>query len=298
MTDAIKQINKIDTWILASRPKTLLAAIVPVLIGTSVVSYETRVNFLASIISVICAILIQVGTNFVNDLYDYLSGADGETRKGPTRALASGLISVNEMKFAISIVFIVTFLLGLYLVYISTWITLLIGLLSIFAGIAYTAGPYPLAYNGLGDLFVFLFFGIVGTVGTYYVQVVNISPLVFWASIPVGALITNILVINNYRDIEEDREVGKNTLAVKMGKKFTRYQYLAFMILSYAILFVVYFTFNQRLFVFLPFLTLPIAIKLIKMVFTYKGEELNKTLELTAKLSGFYGLLFAVGILL
>jgi 1,4-dihydroxy-2-naphthoate octaprenyltransferase len=298
MTDAIKQINKIDTWILASRPKTLLAAIVPVLIGTSVVSYETRVNFLASIISVICAILIQVGTNFVNDLYDYLSGADGETRKGPTRALASGLISVNEMKFAISIVFIVTFLLGLYLVYISTWITLLIGLLSIFAGIAYTAGPYPLAYNGLGDLFVFLFFGIVGTVGTYYVQVVNISSLVFWASIPVGALITNILVVNNYRDIEEDREVGKNTLAVKMGKKFTRYQYLAFMILSYAILFVVYFTFNQRLFVFLPFLTLPIAIKLIKMVFTYKGEELNKTLELTAKLSGFYGLLFAVGILL
>lgn len=298
MTDAIKSISKIDTWILASRPKTLLAAVVPVLIGTSIVSFETKVNFLAGLIALICAILIQVGTNFVNDLYDFLSGADTETRKGPTRALASGMISVTEMKIAVFIVFLVTFLLGLYLVYISTWITLLIGILSIFAGIAYTAGPYPLAYNGLGDVFVFLFFGIVGTVGTYYVQVVDISTLVFWASIPVGALITNILVVNNYRDIDEDRVVGKNTLAVKMGRKFTRYQYLIFMILSYLILFVVYFTYNQSLFVFLPFLTLPIAIRLIRMIFKYRGEELNSTLELTAKLSAFYGFLFAVGILL
>jgi len=298
MTDAIKEINKFDTWILASRPKTLLAAIVPVLIGTSIVSFETKVNILAAAVALICSILIQVGTNFVNDLYDYLSGADSESRKGPTRALAAGLISVGEMKFAIVFVFVITFFLGLYLVYISTWVTLLIGLLSIFAGIAYTAGPYPLAYNGLGDVFVFLFFGIVGTVGTYYVQVVDISPLVLWSSIPVGALITNILVVNNYRDIDEDREVGKNTLAVKMGRRFSRYQYLIFMILSYLILFVVYFTFNHSYFVFLPLLTLPIAIRLIRMIFLYDGEELNKTLELTAKLSAFYGLLFAVGILI
>lgn len=298
MTDAIKEISKFDTWILASRPKTLLAAVVPVLIGTSIVSFETKVNFSAAIIALICAILIQIGTNFVNDLYDYLSGADTESRKGPTRALASGLITVNEMKLAIILVFTITFILGLYLVYISTWITLLIGIMSIFAGIAYTAGPFPLAYNGLGDVFVFLFFGVVGTVGTYYVQVVDISPLVLWASIPVGALITNILVVNNYRDIDEDREVGKNTLAVKMGRKFTRYQYLIFMILSYLILFVVYFTFNQSLFVFLPLITLPLAIKLIKMIFSFKGEELNRTLELTAKLSALYGILFAVGILI
>lgn len=298
MTDAIKALSKFDTWILASRPKTLPAAVVPVFIGTSIVSFETKVNIIAALVALICSVLIQIGTNFVNDLYDFLSGADNESRKGPVRALASGLITVNEMKFAITLVFFTTFFLGLYLVYISTWITLLIGLLSIFAGIAYTAGPYPLAYNGLGDVFVFLFFGIVGTVGTYYVQVVDISPLVLWASIPVGALITNILVVNNYRDIDEDKEVGKNTLAVKMGRKFTRYQYLLFMILSYAILFVVYFTFNQSIFVFLPMLTLPLAIRLIVMIFSYSGEELNKTLELTAKLSAFYGFLFAVGILL
>lgn len=298
MTETAKNISKLDTWILASRPKTLLAAVVPVVTGTSIVSFETKVNILASAVALICAILIQIGTNFVNDLYDFLSGADNEKRKGPTRALASGMLNVSEMKAAIIIVFGATFLLGLYLVSISTWITLLIGILSIFAGIAYTAGPYPLAYNGLGDVFVFLFFGIVGTVGTYYVQVVDVSALVLWSSIPVGALITNILVVNNYRDIEEDREVGKNTLAVKMGKKFTRYQYLIFMILSYLILFVVYFTYNQSLFVFLPMLTLPLAIKLINMIFSYTGEKLNKTLELTAKLSAFYGFLFAVGIVL
>jgi 1,4-dihydroxy-2-naphthoate octaprenyltransferase len=175
---------------------------------------------------------------------------------------------------------------------------LLIGLLSIFAGIAYTAGPYPLAYNGLGDIFVFLFFGFVGTVGTYYVQAVDIVPLVIWASVPVGALITNILVVNNYRDVDEDMHAGKNTLAVKFGKRFTRFQYLIFMIISYLILVVVYFTLKQSIFIFLPLLTLPLAIRLINMIFTYEGEKLNKTLELTAKLSALYGLLFAFGILL
>ncbi|PID61387.1 MAG: 1,4-dihydroxy-2-naphthoate polyprenyltransferase [Ignavibacteriae bacterium] len=297
MTDSVKALSKFDTWILASRPKTLPAAFVPVFVGTSIVSFETKVNIPAAMVALICALLIQIGTNFVNDLYDYLSGADTKKRKGPLRVLVSGLITVNEMKTAIVLVFSVTFFLGLYLVYISSWITLLIGLLSIFAGIAYTAGPYPLAYNGLGDVFVFLFFGIVGTVGTYYVQVVEFSMLAFWASIPVGALITNILVVNNYRDIEEDREAGKNTLAVKMGRKFTRYQYLTFMIISYLILFVVYVTYHDSLFVFLPLFSLPLAIKLIRMIFKYDGEKLNKTLELTAKLSALYGILFAVGLL-
>jgi len=298
MTDVAKNITKTDAWILASRPKTLLAALVPVILGTSIAIYTGKENFLAAFVALICSVLIQIGTNFVNDLYDFLSGADREDRKGPVRVLASGLITPTEMKTAIILVFGLTFLLGLYLVYISSYITLLIGLLSIFAGIAYTAGPYPLAYNGLGDVFVFLFFGVVGTVGTYYVQAVEVTPLVFWASIPVGALITNILVVNNYRDIDEDRAVGKNTLSVKMGRRFTRYQYLAFMVLSYLILFVVYFTFKKSIYIFLPFLTIPMAVKLINMIFTFTGKELNKTLELTAKLSAIYGLLFAIGILL
>jgi len=293
-----KEIGKFESWILASRPKTLLAAFVPVIIGSAVAAHHNSFKPLAATIALICSILIQVGTNFANDLYDFLSGKDTHERVGPTRALASGLISVNEMKAGVFITFAITFLLGLYLVYLGGWLILLIGIFSIIAGIAYTAGPYPLAYNGLGDIFVFIFFGLIGTVGTYFVQTGETHILAFWASVPVGALITNILVVNNYRDIEEDKSNGKNTLAVKLGEKFARLQYVVFMFLSYAILFVVYFTYKESLFVFLPLLSLPIAIKLIKMIYSLKGTELNNTLALTAKLSLIYGLLFAAGILL
>lgn len=294
----IKEIGKFESWVLASRPKTLLAAFVPVIIGSSIAAHHNSFKPLAAIVALICSILIQIGTNFVNDLYDFLKGKDTHQRLGPTRALASGLISVNEMKTGVIITFALTFLLGLYLVYLGGWLILLIGIFSIIAGIAYTAGPYPLAYNGLGDIFVFVFFGLIGTVGTYYVQTGSVQMIAVWASIPVGALITNILVINNYRDIEEDKSNGKNTLAVKMGPTFARLQYVVFMILSYLILFVVYFTYKQSYLVFLPFLSLPIALKLIKMIYSIKGKSLNNTLALTAKLSFIYGILFAAGILL
>ncbi len=290
--------SKLDYWIMASRPKTLLAAFVPVIVGSSIAQHDGKFQPVAALVALICAILIQTGTNFVNDLYDHLAGTDTEERVGPRRVLASGLISPGEMKKAIVVTFGITFVLGLYLVYISGYITLIIGIASIIAGIAYTAGPYPLAYNGLGDVFVFVFFGLVGTIGTYYVQALDVTPFVVWASIPVGALITNVLVVNNYRDIEQDGKAGKNTLAVKYGKNFTRLQYVIFMIISYLILFVVYFTYKKSLFVFLPVVTLPLAFKLIKMIYTFKNQELNKTLELTAKLSAIYGLLFAAGILI
>ncbi len=293
-----KDITKVESWILASRPKTLPAAIAPVLVGTAVAIKDGKFNLIAFLIALVCSVLIQVGTNFVNDLYDFLAGSDREDRLGPGRALAAGLISVKEMKWAIFFTFITTFLLGMYLVFTGGIIVLLIGILSIFAGIAYTAGPYPLAYNGLGDIFVFLFFGFVGTVGTYFVQAYHVNAFIFLASIPVGALITNILVVNNYRDIDSDKISGKNTLAVKFGRKFTRIQYLLFMILSYAILPVVYFRFNLSLFIFIPLLSLPLSFKLIRMIFTFTGAELNNTLALTAKLSAIYGLLFALGILL
>jgi len=298
ITSSVKDISKFESWILASRPKTLLAAVVPVVIGTSIAVREDQYNLLAAFVALLCSILIQVGTNFVNDLYDHLAGTDTEKRVGPLRALATGLISVTEMRTGIFLTFGTAFVLGMYLVYMTGWVTLLIGILSIFAGYAYTAGPYPLAYNGLGDIFVFTFFGFVGTVGTYYVQAGDISALAFWASVPVGALITNILVVNNYRDVEQDEIAGKRTLAVKFGKGFTRIQFLLFTIVSYIVPFIVYFTFHHRLIVFLPLLSIPLAIKLIKMLYTLEGHELNKTLELTAKLSLIYGILFSVGILL
>ena len=290
--------SKINNWILASRPRTLPAAVVPVMVGSALAIYQGIFFPVYSIIALLCSVLIQIGTNFTNDLYDHLKGSDTKERKGPLRVLASGLISVKEMKWGIFLVFFTAFLLGLYLVYSVGLVILWIGIFSIIAGLAYTAGPFPLAYNGLGDLFVFIFFGIVGTVGTYYLHAQQFSSLAFLISIPVGALITNILIVNNYRDIEEDKIAGKNTLAVLLGKEFSRYEYIFFILVSFFIPFLLHFKYDFNIWIFLPYITLPVAITLVKMIFIFTGPQLNKTLELSAKFSALYGLLLSIGIIL
>lgn len=290
--------NKIHLWILASRPKTLPAAFVPVLVGSSIAYNQGKFYPLYSLIALICSLLIQIGTNFTNDLYDHLKGADTEKRKGPLRVLSAGLISPNEMKLAIVLVFGLTFLLGLYLVYVTDWKIFVIGVFSIIAGLAYTAGPYPLAYHGLGDLFVFLFFGIIGTMGTYYLHHQEFTFVSFLVSLPVGALITNILIVNNYRDVEEDKQAGKNTLAVILGRKFSRYEYIFFLLLAFFIPFILYFKFNFNATIFLPYVTLPLAIILVKMIFNFQEQQLNKTLDVSAKYSALYGILFSVGMII
>jgi len=290
--------SKFNSWLLASRPKTLLAAVVPVMVGSALAISMKKFFLPYSIVALLCSVLIQVGTNFTNDLYDYLKGSDTVKRKGPRRVLASGLISVNEMRTAIILVFGLTFFLGLYLVFSVGILILWVGIFSIFAGIIYTAGPFPLAYNGLGDVFVFIFFGIVGTMGTFYLHTQEISVLSFLVSIPVGALITNILVVNNFRDIEEDREANKKTLAVILGREFSRWQFIIFIIISYLTSFSLYFQFEFSLWIFLPLVTIPVSFILIKMLYTLKGEELNKTLELSAKFAGVYGLFLSIGLIL
>ncbi len=290
--------RKFKSWIIAGRPKTLLAAIVPVVVGSALAINKGKFVLLFSVIALLCSLLIQVGTNFTNDLYDFLKGADSEDRKGPLRVLAAGLISVKEMKIGVVFIFSAAFILGLILVYEAGPVILVIGILSIIAGITYTAGPFPLAYNGLGDIFVFMFFGIAGTTGTYYIQVKEFSMVSFLTSIPVGALITDILVVNNYRDIEEDKAAGKRTLAVIFGKDFTRFQFIFLILTSFAIPAVLYFFFDFKYWILLPYLTFPIAYKLIIMLYTIEGFQLNKTLELTAKLSALYGFLFAAGLIL
>ena len=292
------KVNKLNSWILASRPKTLPASFVPVMVGSALAISQGKFFLLYSIAALICSVLIQIGTNFTNDLYDYLKGADNEKRKGPMRVLVSGLISVKEMKIGISLVFGLAFLLGLYLVYSSGILILFVGIISIIAGIAYTAGPFPLAYNGLGDLFVFIFFGVVGTMGTFYLHTQEISLLAFIISVPVGAVTTNILVVNNYRDINEDKEAGKITLAVIIGKYFTRVEFILLLVLCYTVSIILHFNFDYSYWVFLPYLTIPIAIVLTRMLMFYKDEELNKTLELSAKFSGIYGLLLSIGLIL
>ena len=290
--------SKLQSWILASRPRTLPAAVVPVMVGSSLAIYQGIFFPVYSIIALLCSVLIQIGTNFTNDLYDHLKGSDTKERKGPLRVLASGLISVKEMKWGIFLIFFIAFLLGLYLVFSVGLVILWIGILSIVAGLAYTAGPFPLAYNGLGDLFVFIFFGVVGTVGTYYLHIQQFTLLAFLVSLPVGGLITNILIVNNYRDIEEDKTAGKKTLAVLLGREFSRYEYIFFILISFFIPFLLHFKYDFSFWIFLPYLTAPIAITLVKMIFAFTGMQLNKTLELSAKFSALYGLLLSVGIIL
>jgi len=298
MKNSNKNIDKLKNWVLASRPKTLPAAVAPVLIGTSVAYSDNKINFIAALIALICSLLIQIATNFVNDLYDHLKGSDSEKRVGPDRALATGIISVNEMKLAIYFTFGVTFFLGLYLVYLAGWPILIVGILSIASGYAYTAGPYPLAYNGLGDIFVFIFFGVVAVVGTYYVQALQLTEMIFIASIPAGTLITNILIVNNYRDIDEDRKNNKNTLAVLFGRQFSQSQYLLQLLAAYAVPIYIFIRYETSWTILLPLITLPLGIKLFKMLIDLQGEDLNKTLELTAKLSVIFSILFSIGFLL
>ena len=288
--------SKMKSWILASRPKTLFAAISPVLVGSALAFAYDKFSFLPALTALLCSVLIQIATNFVNDLYDFLKGADNEKRLGPTRALAAGLISAKQMKNAIILTFSLAFFLGLYLVYIAGWPILVVGIISIIAGYAYTAGPYPLAYNGLGDIFVFIFFGIIATTGTFFVQTLFINEIIFLASVPCGALITNILVVNNYRDSDTDKLTNKKTLAVIFGKSFTRIQYVVSVLVSFFIPFLFFTKYNFGFFILLPFLTFPLAIKLVKMMFYLNGTALNKTLELSAKFSFIFSLLFAIGI--
>jgi len=290
--------SKFQSWLLASRPKTLLASVVPVMVGTALAISAGKFNPLVTLVALICSLLIQIGTNFTNDLYDFHKGADTAERKGPVRVLSAGLISVNEMKTAIELTFLSAFILGLYLVYIGGLIILVIGVISILAGIAYTAGPYPLAYKGLGDIFVFMFFGLIGTMGTFYLHTNEISIPAFLSSIPVGSLITNILVVNNFRDIEEDRAAGKNTLAVKLGKTFTQYQFIFLIVVSFIVPLLLFLFFGFKYWIFLPYLTLPVVYKTITMLFTLNGTQLNETLELTARLSAMYGILFSAGLML
>lgn len=290
--------NNLNVWILAARPKTLLAAFVPVIVGTSLAVAENKFDLFAAIVALICSILIQIATNFTNDLYDHLKGADTKERVGPQRALNEGWVSVSQMKLAIYCTFGLAFLLGLYLVYIGGPLILAIGILSIVAGFMYTGGPYPFAYNGLGDLFVFLFYGFVGTVGTYFINTHTITSQALISSIPVGALVTNILVVNNYRDVDQDKKAGKKTLAVILGKNFALAEYFVLLISSFSVPLIMYLYYDLTYWVFLPYLTLPFAYKAILMLLNLKGSELNSVLELSAKLSALFGFLFSLGLCL
>lgn len=286
-------------WVEAARPKTLAAAFVPVLVGATIAFQDNLINWAATSVALLCAFLIQIGTNFANDYFDFIKGADTDERIGFERATSKGLISPKSMLNATILSMFLAFILGLYLVWIGGAVVLVIGLLSLLFGVLYTGGPFPLGYNGLGDLFVFIFFGIVAVMTTYYVNALDWSIDSFWASLAVGALCTNILVVNNLRDVEQDKKAGKKTLGVLFGDTMLKIEYSLMLILAFAIPPHFYFQLDYNAWIFLPFLILPIALLHAKTIWTEtEKRNLNPQLEKTAKFMTLFGLLFSIGIIL
>jgi 1,4-dihydroxy-2-naphthoate octaprenyltransferase len=248
--------------------------------------------------ALLAALLIQIGTNLANDLFDYQKGVDTTERLGPLRVTQAGLLQPGQVMWGMIATFALSAIIGLYLIAVGGWPILAIGILSIASGIAYTGGPYPLGYNGLGDLFVFVFFGPVAVCGTYYVQADTVSSVAIWASVPVGLLTTAILVVNNLRDINTDRIAGKRTLAVRFGVAGTQIEYILLLGVSYLIPCLIWLTGETSMWILLSWLSLPLAIKQTRSILTEKGSLLNKTLAGTAQLELVYGILFVIGVII
>ncbi len=285
-------ISRPQAWVLAARLKTLPAAIGPVLVGAALAASVGRFNLGPALAALLGALLLQIGSNLANDYFDAMKGADNATRLGPTRVTAAGIISPSTMRVGMAITFGMAALVGLYLINVGGWPILVVGAAAILAALAYTGGPKPFGYMGLGDLFVFLFFGPVAVCGTYYLQTFNISRDAIFASLPMGALITAILVVNNLRDIDSDHAAGKHTLAVRVGRAGTRTEYIALMALAYAVPLILAIGSGSP-WLLAPFLTLPIALRLIATIRqATDGPTLNAALARTAQLS----LLFAISL--
>jgi 1,4-dihydroxy-2-naphthoate octaprenyltransferase len=283
-------------WISAARPKTLWAAVGPVAVGTAMAAGEGAADLRWAAVALLGAILLQIGTNFCNDLADHLKGADHAGRVGPARAVAMGWISPERMLVATVLTFSLAGLLCLAMVFHAGWPMLLLGAVSIAAGVAYTAGPYPLAYKGLGDLFVLVFFGPVAAAGTHYVQALTFSPLAALAGLGPGLLAVAILVVNNLRDIESDAIAGKRTLAVRFGARAARIEYTACILGAAALPFLlVHLDGPHRGNALVASMVAFAAWPVLRLVWTRTGAALNPGLGMTALMLLVYSLSFSLG---
>ncbi|MFP9059211.1 1,4-dihydroxy-2-naphthoate polyprenyltransferase [Natrialbaceae archaeon A-chndr2] len=312
MSSVERDVSRTKAWVMAARPQTLPAAAAPVLVGTGLAVHNGVFAPLPALMAFIGAALIQIGTNFANDYYDAIKGADTDDREGFTRVTQSGLIAPSQVKAATILTFTLAILSGTYLVYVGGLPILVIGLVSVFCGWAYTGGPYPLGYHGLGDLFVFVFFGLVAVVGTYYVQAVaHLEPLTttippgtittsaIVASLPIAGLSTAILVVNNIRDKETDADTGKRTLAVRLGYRASRLEFTLLVALAYVV--PLWFWLGQGFdaTVLISLVTVPYAALITRTVWTRTdGEALNPALEQTGKLLAMYAALFSAGLVI
>lgn len=303
MTKSEIGVGSARAWILATRPQTLLVGAVPVVLGTAAAARLGAVRWSAAFAALLGAILIQIGTNLANDVFDYEKGTDTHERIGPLRVTQAGLISPGQVRFGMVVSFALAALVGVYLVMVGGLPIVFIGLASIASGIAYTGGPYPLGYHGLGDIFVMVFFGPVAVCGTTYVASItaqgHVDPVSFVTSLSAGALATAVLCVNNVRDIETDIKTNKRTLAVRFGRSFGVAEYIALIAIAEIVPIVLVFGFGMHLATLAALLTLPLGLKLIMTLKNHReGEVLNRTLANTARLLLVHGVLLSIGIAL
>jgi len=291
-------LSQFDSWVLAIRPKTLPAASSPVIIGSVLAFRDGQFDLLPALAALLGSVSLQIISNVANDLYDFKRGADAGERLGPTRVTQARLLTPEQVQRGLFILIGFTVLIGVYLVLHAGWPILVVGLAAIISAIAYTGGPFPLAYHGLGDLFVFIFFGLAATAGTYYVQAKSVNSLVWWMACAIGLLIVAILVVNNLRDIEGDRASGKRTLAVRFGVYGARLEYTFCIIGAYAIPVLVWVYKMVPIEGWFVYLSVPLAWRCMKGIYTDDGRALNKVLADTGQLGLVFAVLFALGIII
>ncbi|MFB6201711.1 MAG: 1,4-dihydroxy-2-naphthoate polyprenyltransferase [Halorhabdus sp.] len=312
MSTAAADVSRSKAWLMAARPQTLPAGTAPVIVGVGLAVHEAVFALVPAVAALVGALLIQIATNFANDYFDAVKGTDDPDRDGFTRVTAGGLIPPQQVKVAMAGTYTLALLVGLYLVAIGGVPIIVIGLSSILAGLLYTGGPYPYGYYGLGDLFVFVYFGVIAVTGTYYVQAVatrdvglfptwmpagTVPSVVVVASLAAAGLSTAILVVNNVRDLEDDRAAGKRTLAVILGYRWSRVEYVVLVGLAYLVPVWLWIGGAFGAVVLAPLLSLPLAIRVTRTVLTERGgEALNRALERTGLLMAAHALLFAAGL--
>ena len=309
MAAATSRRAHLRSWWIAARIHTLPAGIAPVILGVGLAAADGMFALYPAVAALIGAVLIQIGTNFANDYSDARRGVDRPDRAGFTRVTASGMLAPSTVRRAMIIAFAAAILVGTYLVYVGGLPIVIIGLSSILFGYLYTGGPSPYGYRGLGDLFVFVYFGLIAVVGTYYVQAADtlaepltigvptgtVTPEAVLGGIAMGALTTAILVINNLRDLEDDRDAGKRTLAVILGTRWTRIEFTALLVAAYLV--PVYFVLDGAVAVAAAYLSLPLAALVLRTVLrTREGEAMNRALASTGRLTLVYAVLFALGV--
>jgi len=299
MCAALAPISPLKAWILATRPKTLPAAVAPVIVGAALAAADNQFAPWPVASALLAALLLQIGVNLANDYFDSVKGIDTQERLGPIRVTQSGLIPPGRVKAAILMAFLTAIIIGVYLVAIGGWPIIIIGLVCVLVALTYSGGPYPLASHGLGDIFAFIFFGWVAVCGTYYLQALRVTPLALLAGTQIGLLITAILVVNNLRDIETDRRSGKITLAVRIGARGSKLEYILLTSTAYIPLPLIWLAGWHTAWILLPLLSLPVAVFLQnKLLRSTPGSKLNQLLAATAGLSLLFSVLMAIGLIL